>query len=168
MNLRIATPHPLVSLTIPLLKLGKQQHPMIQILLKNDEISSSSISSEDNNLLDGCRYAFIIYKSKTNSKSKVKEHKLISNSLDNALHVTYLLKYLRKPTNRKDEKIKSHEKLKYVHLSPIVFVKLVIPADNKDRQSKTRLVKALVDSGASDSIFTKTKAEKLTVKKTKQ
>ena len=38
----------------------------------------------------------------------------------------------------------------------------------KDRQSKTRLVKALVDSGASESILAKAKAGKLPFKKTKQ
>ena len=52
--------------------------------------------------------------------------------------------------------------------SPIIFVKLVIPAGKKDRQSKTQLVKSLVDSGASDSILAKAKAEKLPVKNTKQ
>ena len=50
----------------------------------------------------------------------------------------------------------------------IIFVKLVIPADRKGRQYKTRLVKALVDSGASESILTKAKAEKLPVKNTNQ
>ena len=62
---------------------------------------------------------------------------------------------------------KSDKKLKHVHFSPIIFVKLVIPAGKKDRLSKTRLVKSLVDSGASESIITKAKAEKLPVKKTK-
>ena len=38
----------------------------------------------------------------------------------------------------------------------------------KGRQSKTRLVKALVDSGASESILAKSKADKLPVKKTKK
>ena len=59
-------------------------------------------------------------------------------------------------------------KLKHVHLSPIIFFKLVILAGKKDRQSKTRLVKALVDSGASESILTKYKAGKMTVKKNNQ
>ena len=62
---------------------------------------------------------------------------------------------------------KSKKKLKHKHLSPIIFVKLVIPSGNRGRQSKTRLVKALVDSGASESILAKAKAEKLPVKKTK-
>ena len=59
---------------------------------------------------------------------------------------------------------KSKKKLKHKHFSPIIFVKLVIPAGNKGRQSKTRLVKALVDSGASESVLAKAKADKLPVK----
>ena len=63
---------------------------------------------------------------------------------------------------------KSKKKLKHVHFSPIIFVKLVITAGKKDRQSKTRLVKALVDSGSSESIIAKAKADKMPVKKTKK
>ena len=44
----------------------------------------------------------------------------------------------------------------------------VIPSGKKGRQSKTRLVKALVDSGASESILAKAKSDKLPVKKTKK
>ena len=44
---------------------------------------------------------------------------------------------------------------------------MVIPEGKKDRQSKTRVVKALVDSGASESIVTKEKSEKLPVKNNK-
>ena len=62
---------------------------------------------------------------------------------------------------------KSKKKLKHKHFSPIIFVKLVSPAGKKGRQSKTRLVKALVDSGASESILAKSKSEKLPDKKTK-
>ena len=47
-------------------------------------------------------------------------------------------------------------------------MKLVIPTGKKDRQSKTWLVKYLVDLGASEYILTKEKAYKLPVKKTKQ
>ena len=63
---------------------------------------------------------------------------------------------------------KSKKKLKHIHFSPIIFVKLVIPLGKKDRQSKTRLVKSLVDSGASESILAKSKADKLPVKNTKK
>ena len=41
---------------------------------------------------------------------------------------------------------------------------MVIPAGKKGRQSKTLLVKALVDSGASDSILAKAKVDKLPFK----
>ena len=58
--------------------------------------------------------------------------------------------------------------MKHKHFSPIIFVKLVIPAGKKGRQSKTCLVKALVDSWASESIIAKAKADKLPVKKTKK
>ena len=53
------------------------------------KISSSYTSSEENNGLDGCRDAFIIENSKTNSKSKLKEQKLSSNTLDAALNDAY-------------------------------------------------------------------------------
>ena len=49
--------------------------------------------------------------------------------------------------------IKSNKKLKHVHFSPIIFVKLVILADKKDRQSKTWLVKTLLDSRDSENIL---------------
>ena len=45
---------------------------------------------------------------------------------------------------------------------------MVIPSGKKDRQSKTLLFKDLVDSAASESIFTKSKAVKLSFEKTKQ
>ena len=63
---------------------------------------------------------------------------------------------------------KSKKKLKHKHFSPIIFVKLVIPAGKKGRKSKTWVFKALVDSGASEYILAKAKAEKLPVKKTKK
>ena len=43
-----------------------------------------------------------------------------------------------------------------------------ISAGKKDRKSKTRLVRSLVDSGASEYIPTKAKTDKLPVKKTDQ
>ena len=63
---------------------------------------------------------------------------------------------------------KDKKKLKHKHFSPIIFVKLVIPAGKKGRQYKTRLVKVLVNSGASEYILAKTKAENLPVKNTKK
>ena len=133
-----------------------------------EKISSSSISTKDNNWIDGCRDAFIIYESKTNGKSKRKEHKLSSNNLDKALNYAYISDTLLNPTNKKDKQTKFHKKLKIVHLSPIIFVKLFITAGKKDRQSNIRLVKCLVDSGVSKSVITKSKSDKLPVKNTKQ
>ena len=50
---------------------------------------------------------------------------------------------------------KAKKKLKHKHVSPIIFFKLVIPTGKKGRQSKTRRVKSLVDSVASESILAK-------------
>ena len=73
------------------------------------------------------RYAFIIDKLKPNSKSNIKERKISSNKLDKALHDSHLLKTLRNPSKKKDKQTKCNKKVKHVHFSPIVFVKLVIP-----------------------------------------
>ena len=48
---------------------------------------------------------------------------------------------------------KSYKKLKHVHFSTIILAKLVIQEGNKDRKSKTRLVKSLFNTGASESIY---------------
>ena len=100
----------------------------------NDKSSSSSIGSKEDNWLNGCRYAFITDKLIPNSKSKIKEHTLSYNNLDKALHDAHLLSTLQKTTNKKVLKTKFNKKLKDIHLSPIIFVKLVIPAGNMDRQ----------------------------------
>ena len=109
----------------------------------DDKNSKSSICRRETNGLNGCRYAFIIHKLKNNGKSKIKEHTLSSNNLDESLHDAHLLNTLLNPTN-KDKQNKSNNKLKHIHISLIIFVKLVIPAGKKDRQSNTRLVKALL------------------------
>ena len=80
----------------------------------------------------------------------------------------YLLNTLQKPTNEKYKQTKSNNKLKHVHFSPIIFVKLGIQAGKKDRQSKNILFNALVNSGDSEYIITKAKEEKLPLKKTEQ
>ena len=86
--------------------------------------------------------------------------------LDAALNDAHLLNTLRKPS-KVVKQTKSKKKLKHKHFSPIIFVKLVIPAGKKGRKSKTRIVKSLFDSGASESILDKSNADKLPVKKTK-
>ena len=132
----------------------------------SDKISNSATNTKEEAWNNGCRYGFIIDKL-NNSKSKIKEHKLSSNNLDKALHDAHLLNTLRKQY-KNIKRTKSNNKLKYVNFSPIIFVKLVIPAGEKYRQSKTRMVKALVDSGASESIIIKYRAGKMLVKKTQQ
>ena len=111
------------------------------------ESSNRSTNTDEEAWNNGCRDGFVIDKL-NNSKSKIKEHKLSSKILDKVLHDAHLLNTLRK-TSKMVKQTKSNKKLKHVHFSPIIFVKLVIPAGKKDRQSKTRVVKALVDSGAS-------------------
>ena len=128
--------------------------------------SNRSIGREENIWINGCRDPFIIDKLTPISKSKIKEHRISSNNLDKVLHDAHLLNNLQKPTN-KYKQTKPNKKLKHIHFSPIIFVKLVIPVGKKDRKPKTRLVKDLVDSGASESILTKAKADKLPVKKNK-
>ena len=122
------------------------------------------IRNEEEAWKSGCR-DLIIIDNLTNSTSKIKEHKLSSNNLDTALNDSHLLNTLLKPSKMVKQN-KTKKKLKHKISSPIIFVKLVIPAVKKGRQSKTRLVKALVDSGASESILAKAKADKLPFKKT--
>ena len=71
----------------------------------------------------------------------IKEHTLSSNNLDKALYDAHLLNTLLKLTD-KNKQTKFNKKLKYIHFNPIIFVKPAIPAGKKDRQSKTRLIKA--------------------------
>ena len=132
----------------------------------SDKSSDNATDTEEESWKNGCRDLIIIDKI-TNITSNIKEHKLISNNLDTELHDAHLLKTLRKPSKMVIQ-TESKKKLKHKHFSPIIFVKLVIPAGKKGRQSKTRLVKARVDSGASESILAKAEADKLPVKKTKK
>ena len=69
---------------------------------------------------------------KKNCKSNIKEHTLSSNNLDKALHDAQLLNTLRKPS-KMDKQTKYNKKMKHVHFSPIIFVKLVIPVGKKGR-----------------------------------
>ena len=114
----------------------------------SDKSNNSATDTEEEAWKNGCRDLIIIDKL-TNITSNIKEHKLSSNNLDTVLHYAHLLNTLRKPSKMVNQ-TKSKKKLKHKHFSPIIFVKLVIPAVKKGRKSKTRLVKALVDSGASE------------------
>ena len=71
---------------------------------------------------------------------------------------------MQKPINN-DKQTKSNKKLKHVHFSRIILVKMVITADKKDRHTKTQMVKALIKSVASESILKKEKSDKLIIKK---
>ena len=132
----------------------------------SDKSSNNATDNEEEAWKNGCRDLIIIDKL-TYSTSNIKEHKLSSNNLDTVLHDAHLLNTLRKPSIMV-KKTKSKKKLKHKHFSPIIFVKLVIPGGKKGRQSKTRLVKSLVNSGASEYILAKAKADKLPVNKTKK
>ena len=54
-------------------------HKQLKILANTKSIRLSLLYELS---IDSCRYAFIVYKSTTNSKSKLKEQKIISNNLD--------------------------------------------------------------------------------------
>ena len=133
---------------------------------ENDKSSDNATDTEEEAWKSGCR-DLIIIDNLNNNKYNIKEHKLSSNNSDTELHDAHLLNNLRKPS-KMVKQTKYKKKLKHKHFSPIIFVKLVIPAGKKEIQSKTRLVKALVDSGASESILAKAKADKLLVKKIKK
>ena len=130
---------------------------------RSDKSSDNATDTEEEAWKNGCR-DLIIIDQLTNSTSSIKEHKLSSNNLDTELHDAHLLNTLRKPSIMV-KRTKSKNKLKHKHFRPIIFVKLVILAGKKGRQSKICLVKALVDSGASESILAKAKSDKLPVKK---
>ena len=133
---------------------------------ESDKSSNNATNTKEEAWNNGCRELFVIDKW-NNSKSNIKEHKLSSNNLDTALNDAHLLNTLQKPS-KMVKQTKAKKKLKHKYFSPIIFVKLVIPAGKKGRQSKTRLVKALVDSVASESILAKAKLDKLPVKNTKK
>ena len=105
------------------------------------EESSDDSDTEEEAWKSGSRELNII-DNLNNSKSDIKEHKLSSNNLDTALNDAHLLNTLRKPS-KMVKQTKAKKKLKHKHFSPIIFVKLVIPAGKKGRQSKTCLVKSL-------------------------
>ena len=109
--------------------------------------SSDNSDTEEEAWMSGCRELNII-DNLNNGKSNIKEHKLSSNNLDTAWNDAHILNTLLKPSKMVKQS-KAKKKLKHKHFSPIIFIKLVIPAGKKGRQPKTRLVKALVDSGAS-------------------
>ena len=61
--------------------------------VNSGESSNSATSTKEEARKNGCRDGFVIDKL-NNSKSNIKELKLISNNLDKALHDAHLLKTL--------------------------------------------------------------------------
>jgi hypothetical protein len=126
------------------------------------ESSSNSSSSDSDSEQDaGCRENYVSEStSKIKNKTVQKEcetnsphHKHIDEAIDNAL----LLSDLREPaqTNAKtDEEGQTLKKSKLNSLSPILFVKIQCKTGKKNRQTNYKIVKSLVDSGASKSIMT--------------
>jgi hypothetical protein len=91
------------------------------------------------------------------TKTRNAKQKPLCNHTDDALNDAYLLSDLRKPTQintSKDQNDQTLKKSKIKNLSPILFVKIQYSTCKKNRQAKSKLVKALVDSGASESILT--------------
>jgi hypothetical protein len=92
-----------------------------------------------------------------NSKDKKCENKPHYEHTDDAINDAYLLSDLRKPAQmitKTDEEGQTQKKTKYKKLSPILFVKIEYTTGKKNRKTKTKIVKALVDTGASASIVT--------------
>jgi hypothetical protein len=95
-----------------------------------------------------------------NNKTKNKKTKKCENTrydhIDDAINESYLLSDLRKPNQTKtktDKDGQTLKKSKQKKLSPILFVKMQFSNGKKSRQTNSKFVKALVDSGASQSII---------------
>jgi hypothetical protein len=77
--------------------------------------------------------------------------------IDEAINDALLLSDLREPaqSNAKiDKDGQTLKKSKLKNLSPILFVKIQHKTGKKNRQTNYKIVKSLVDSGASESIMT--------------
>ncbi len=86
------------------------------------------------------------------------------HSLDDVINDALLLSDLRKPSQintKKDKEGQSTKKSKMKNLSPILFVKIQIPKGKKKNRTKIRLIKALVDTGASETIIVQKAAKNL-------
>ncbi len=78
---------------------------------------------------------------------------------------------LRKPTetnSKTDENSRTLKKTKLKNLSPILFIKVEVPLGKKKNGIKTRLIKALVDTGASETILVLSAARKLPLKESSE
>ena len=92
-----------------------------------------------------------------NYEIKYKNSKQTSyTNIDDVINNAHLLSDLQKPqhSNTKvDHEGQTLKKAKYKHLSPILFVSMQRLMGKKKNRLKTKLVKALVDTGASESII---------------
>jgi hypothetical protein len=94
---------------------------------------------------------------KHNGKDKKCKDKPHCEHADDAINEAYLLSDLRKPAQmitKTDEDDQTQKKSKYKKLSPILFVKKEHTTGKKNRKTKTKIVKALVDTRASALIAT--------------
>ena len=93
---------------------------------------------------------------KNTSKTRNVKNSPVYSHIDDAINDAYLLSDLRKPSQiitQTDEDGQAQKKSRNKKLSPILFVKIQHSTGKKNRQSKNKLVKALVDTGASESII---------------
>jgi hypothetical protein len=105
---------------------------------------------------------------KHRSKNKKCEKKPHYKHIDDAINDAYLLSDLRKPAQiitKTDEDGQTQKKWKYKKLSLILFLKIECATGKKNRKTKTKIVKALVDTGASASIVTFKSAKGLPLNK---
>jgi hypothetical protein len=105
---------------------------------------------------------------KHNGKDKKCENKPHCKHTDDAINDACLLSDLRKPAQmitKTDEDGQTQKKSKCKKLSPILFVKIECTTGKKNRKTKTKIGKALVDTGASASIVTFKSAKGLPLNK---
>jgi hypothetical protein len=94
---------------------------------------------------------------KHNGNDKKCENKPHYEHTDDAINDACLLSDLRQPAQmiaKTDEDGQTQKKSKYKKLSPILFVKIECTTGKKNRKTEKKIVKALVDTGASASIAT--------------
>ena len=81
----------------------------------------------------------------------------VSSHIDHAINDAYLLSDLCNKTSQIITKTnkggQTQKKSKYYKLSPILFLRIQHSTGKKNRQTKNKLVKALVNTGASESII---------------
>ena len=63
--------------------------------------------------------------------------------------------------NSENDESHKQKKRRKAHTAPILFVRIKTKTGKKKRHTKNRTVKALVDSGASDSVMTQSCANRL-------